>query len=277
MGRRVRRVVAVVMLCAVGLVACSSDESGSTSTSTTTTAKSSAKTLTLVGPTWVLASSPSLGASLDGLDVYAQFADGRITGKNGCNNYSGAYTASGSELTISSSLTSTLIGCRGAAATVETAYMARLPRTQSYEIHGERLTLLDRSGTVLLGYTASTAADLNGNWNVTSYYTGSAIQSVNVSTALTAKFTTNQASGTQVSGNSGCNTYSGKVATTGNDGIAIGPLAVTQRACVDNAVNEQEQHYLAALELATTYRVTRTRLELFRADGGFAATFERAS
>ena len=33
--------------------------------------------------------------------------------------------------------------------------------------------------------------------------------------------------------------------------------------------------YFAALELATTYLVTGDRLDLFRADGGFAATFDR--
>ncbi len=219
----------------------------------------------------MLAASPSLGTSIDGLVVSARFFEGQVGGVSGCNSYGGSYSVKGSSLTIGSNIVSTQMACVGNASTVEQAYLARLPRTQSYKISGDRLTLLDRSGTVILGYTASSEADLEGSWNVTAYYSGDAIQSVNTSTKLTAKF-----EGDGVSGNSGCNTYSGAVVIDG-EAITIGPLASTRRACADPAIQDQEQHYLAALELARTYRVTGPRLELFRADGGIAATFERAS
>jgi heat shock protein HslJ len=44
--------------------------------------------------------------------------------------------------------------------------------------------------------------------------------------------------------------------------------------CTDDALNTQEQHYLAALQLATSYRITGNRLDLLR-DGTIAATFDR--
>ena len=268
MHRRTRQLIGLVVLGLLVTSACSGDDSGDGGSKK---AGNSTK-LTLEGPTWVLAPSPSLGASINGLVVSARFVDGRVSGDNGCNSYSGSYTLDGSTLTIGSNLVTTLVGCTGSAATVEQTYMARLHRTRSYEISGDRLSLLDASGKDLLGYTASGDADLTGTWRATSYYTGNAIQSVAGGTELTAKFTTDA-----VSGNSGCNTYSGSVTTSGDDDITIGPLASTRRACIDQAVSDQEQQYLAALELASTYRVTGPRLELFRADGGIAATFERAS
>jgi hypothetical protein len=42
-------------------------------------------------------------------------------------------------------------------------------------------------------------------------------------------------------------------------------------------LNDQETHYLAALELAVRYRVTGGSLTLYRPGGTIAATFERAS
>ena len=56
--------------------------------------------------------------------------------------------------------------------------------------------------------------------------------------------------------------------------IEIGPLASTMMACVDAALSTQEQQYLEALQLATSYRVTGARLELLRDGGTIAATFE---
>lgn len=88
----------------------------------------------------------------------------------------------------------------------------------------------------------------------------------------------------KVSGASGCNSYSASYTVDGNsfggpyevtgDTITLGPLASTPRACADDAVQTQEQQYFAALALATTYQVTGNRLELFRADGGIAVSFE---
>ena len=59
--------------------------------------------------------------------------------------------------------------------------------------------------------------------------------------------------------------------------IHIGPLAATLRACADSALNDQETRYLAALQLAARYRVTGSRLTLYRPGGTIAATFQRAT
>ena len=132
---------------------------------------------------------------------------------------------------------------------------------------------LSSKGTAVLVYEALEGADaLAGGWNATSVYTGTAIESTAAGSTLTLEF-----ADTRVSGNAGCNTFSGASTLSGHDGIKIGPLATTRRACVDPAVATQEQQYTAALELATTYRVTGNEMTLFRPGGTIAATFTRAS
>jgi heat shock protein HslJ len=109
---------------------------------------------------------------------------------------------------------------------------------------------------------------LRGTWDVTSFFTGDAISSPPAGSSQTLTF-----GSARVSGNGGCNTFSGAYQLSGADGIGIGPLAQTQRGC---PYGNAEQQYVAALGLATTYQVTGHRLTLFRDGGTIAATFERA-
>jgi putative lipoprotein len=73
----------------------------------------------------------------------------------------------------------------------------------------------------------------------------------------------------QLSGSAGCNSYSGTYVTTSVGGvnkIRIGPLASTRMMC-EEAVMEQEQTYLAALQSARSYHVEENILTLTHADG----------
>ncbi len=205
--------------------------------------------------------------------VTASFDDTQMTGESGCNRYFAPYTANPRTGAMSiGTVGGTLIGCTGAAARVETAYLAALPKVASYRATATKLTLLDDSDTTLLTYAATDGAKaIQGDWEVTSYYTGSALVSPVVGSSATAKF-----DGTQISGTGGCNTFSGPYSVD-DSVIAIGPLASTLRACADPAVDQQEQQYLQALALAKTFVVAGDRLDLFREDGGFAVSFQRAA
>jgi heat shock protein HslJ len=162
------------------------------------------------------------------------------------------------------------VGCPPAPTAVEQEYRTRLPQVTSYVIKGRTLTLQDGTDTALLVYDATDGASaITGKWTATSYYTGTAIQSAEIGSTLTADF-----KGGQVSGESGCNSFGGPYEVSGST-IKLGPFRSTLKACTDPVLATQEQKYVAALELATTYQVTGARLELFRADGGIAATFDR--
>ncbi len=243
--------------------ACSGGSSDGSSTTTTRAG------VALVGTNWELTDAASLGVPLSGVTVTARFDSGRVSGDSGCNSYSASYRTSGDQLTISSSIAATQRACEPVPTAVEQQYLARLPKTTSYAIRGDQLTLSGSGGSALLVYRAVNGAQaIEQSWTVTSYYTGNAVQSVAVGSTLTATFKAGQ-----VTGDAGCNTFSGPYVVTGAK-IKIGPLASTRRACLSDEVATQETHYLAALELATTFRVTGARLELFRADGGLAATFD---
>ncbi|MGZ4753779.1 MAG: META domain-containing protein [Acidimicrobiia bacterium] len=219
---------------------------------------------------WVLSSSVDLGVPTRGVSVTAEFADGRMTGDSGCNAYNAPYRTTRNEITIGPQIASTQMACAPERAAVEQAYLARLPRVKTFTITGRTLTLR-RDKRVLLAYDAADgAAAIVGKWTATSLYTGSAVQSVALGSTLTAEFDAGQ-----VSGDSGCNTFGGPYEANGTT-IKLGPLHTTLRACAEAALQTQEQQYQAALEQATTFSVTGERLDLFRADGGIAATFEKA-
>jgi len=76
-----------------------------------------------------------------------------------------------------------------------------------------------------------------------------------------------------VSGNASCNTYSGEVTIDGSE-LSFGPLAMTQMACADAAVSEQETAFLGALESVASYTIdSEGRLVL---EGDVPLTFEVA-
>ena len=256
--------VVVLLLAATG---CGSDDSKDASSGS----GSKAAGTPLVGTQWSLTDGAPLGVPTTGVSVTAEFAHGRMSGSSGCNTYGTSYTVTGTEMRISPDIVTTLIGCSDGRGAVEQAYLERLPKVRSYAIVGTTLTLRGANGKALLVYAAVDGAKaIVGNWNATSYYTGNAIEGVAAGSTLTANFEAET-----VSGNSGCNTFNGPYTLSGKT-IKIGPLASTMMACTDPALQTQEQHYLAALQLATTYRLTGTRLDLLRPGGTIAAIFESA-
>ena len=77
----------------------------------------------------------------------------------------------------------------------------------------------------------------------------------------------------EVSGSTGCNSYSGPFETDG-DALSIGPLAATEMFCEEpEGVMDQEQAFLAAMENAAVYELAEDRLTLRDADGATQVTF----
>ena len=205
--------------------------------------------------------------------ISAEFtADGKVSGSAGCNRYSGTYTISGSNITFSSPMASTMMMCDQAIMDQESAYLKVLGEAKTYAVNGDQLTLTGGDGTQLAVYKAQ-SQDLAGtSWEVTAYNNGNqAVVGVLEGTTLTASFGNDG----NLSGNSGCNQYSG--AYTVNDGeITIGPLASTMMMCSDPAgVMDQEAQFLAALQNAASYRIEGNVLELRTKDDALAAMFNR--
>jgi heat shock protein HslJ len=222
----------------------------------------------LEGTDWVLEDVSELAPSASGT-VTALFDEGTLTGESACNQYRAPYRVDGSRLTIGPEIAGTAMACPPGPTAAERAYRTRLAEVASYTIEDEQLRLAGRDGEALLTFGAADASGILGSWDVTGFFTGSAVQSPQAGSTLTAEF-----GAEEVSGNGGCNRFSGPVRTDG-DAITIGPLSSTLMACRDPALTNQEQQYLHALELATRFRATGDRLDLYRADGAIAVTFQR--
>jgi len=258
MGLKVRLIVVAGLTLAMAACGSSGGSGG---------AKSEPAAKPLAGSDWVLTGMTPAVRALAGVSVSARFADGAISGHSGCNTYHGSYTQRGDRLTIGT-VAGTRMACPPAPTAVERGYLERLAKVKSFTRTATTLVLRDASGATLLSYAAPSADAINGSWIVTSLYTGDAL--VSPTGTLTAKF-----ANSSVSGDAGCNTFSGGVQVDGSN-ITIGPLASTQRACLEADKTKQESQYLQALGLAKRFEVLGDRLSLFRADGGYAVVFTRA-
>jgi heat shock protein HslJ len=259
-SRTVQRALAAVVV----IAALSSPVAASATSASTPTP--------LVGTHWVLSGPRVVGAASADVTVTALFDGTTVSGESGCNAYHAPYDVDGRRLSVGREVGTTLRSCPRAPTAVERTYLQRLGRVTAFRIRGNTLSLSGRAGRALLTYRATVGARaIVGRWEVTGYYTGSAITSVVPNSTLTAEF-----GGSEVSGDGGCNTFGGPYTVNGTS-IRIGPLNSTLRACADDALNTQEAQYLMALELAASFQVKGNRLDLLRADGGIAVTLEAAT
>lgn len=101
-------------------------------------------------------------------------------------------------------------------------------------------------------------------WNVMNVNNGNdAVVGMIAGTTLTLEFD----AASQVSGNSGCNTYSASYQVSGN-ALTIGRPAGTTRQCeTPEGVMQQEQQFLTALQNAATFDITGNTLTIRNAGG----------
>ncbi len=81
--------------------------------------------------------------------------DGKLAGNSGVNQYSTTYTSTADgKMTISAEIMSTKMAGPEKAMAQESAFLAALPKTASYAIDGDQLTLKDASGALVAQFTA---------------------------------------------------------------------------------------------------------------------------
>jgi heat shock protein HslJ len=219
---------------------------------------------TLDGTSWALKTYDVSGTATAvpaGTRVDAKFAGGTVSGFAGCNVFNAPVTISGATIKVGTAAT-TMMACDADKTALEQAYLANLAKAATFTATKDALTMFDSAGKSILVYAAAAANPLEGSWDVTGYNNGKqAVVSPVTGSTLTAIFTADQ-----VSGSAGCNTYSGSYTLDGTT-LKIGPLASTMKACADQAVNDQEQQFLAALQASTTYSQSGNSLTLKAAGG----------
>ncbi len=111
----------------------------------------------LEGTTWILTAYAVDGAMKDALPapkVDATFADGKLSGNAGVNQYSGSYETDGSKLSVGP-LASTQMAGEPAVMEQEAAYLVALQAAGAYKVNGDELTIKDVSADTVLEFRSA--------------------------------------------------------------------------------------------------------------------------
>lgn len=224
----------------------------------------------LDGTGWILAELPEV--PLTGQDdLTLRFEQGRASGTDGCNRFMGEYAATASTIRINAG-GGTRMACPPEIMAQALTYRNALASAQDYRIQGNTLTLLDASGSVTARFRSQPESLAGTSWRVTGINNQrggvvSVIEGSDVSLTFSGDG--------NVTGNASCNRFNGPF-EQGGDQITFGALASTRRACIDEALNQQEQAFFAALAKAATVRFEGSKLELRTADNALAVSAVRA-
>src|SRR5262249_33694844 len=239
----------VGLVALVGLAACG-DDSGSNNAASG--AQGGGRSLE--GTSWVLSRyTDSSGKSVDAVPkppaTLSLTTD--AAGSTPCNNFSGTYKRHGSSLTITLGPMTTKACTDDASNAQEAAIVAQVPKVASYSIEGSDLTLKDRGGNTLLVYAENMITLKGIAWTATGVNNGKGGVATTVQTEhLTALFGPDGA----LSGSGGCNDFNATYTVRGSDGLTIGAIASTRKACADDVMQE-ESAYFTALANTATYKI----------------------
>ncbi len=232
----------------------------------------------LAGVNWVLSSfGPAAApvAVIPGSLVTATFTIDGVTGSAGCNTYTGNFTYNNATLTFTPFITTKMACTDNNMTTQETTYLTALQSATGYQIVNGQLQITYPDGVLTFNAdtTTPTAAvsltstpvvntdptlgGLGGvQWTLVSYGAVAALPNVPVTIDFTQQ---------GVSGNSGCNQFSGNFVYNNNT-LTFSPLVSTQKAC-DQAIMDQEAAYLKALRTATGYQIANGQLQIAYPEG----------
>ncbi|MFC2013846.1 META domain-containing protein [Chloroflexota bacterium] len=116
------------------------------------------------------------------------------------------------------------------------------------------------SSIIGLAACGSGASIADTMWKLESYGEKGNLQTVIQDTEITAEFVS--AEGT-VKGSAGCNSYFGSHEVEGSQLSIPGPIGATEMYCAEpEGVMDQEQEYLATLQLAESYEIDGDELRV---------------
>lgn len=178
-------------------------------------------------------------------------SDGSLSGFGGCNAYSSTFESSNGMLTIAP-IAATLKTCGDSVDQLEHQYLSLLQDAAGWSLNGSAVEITTNSGSLLVfgGETASSSA-IGGSWTLQSI-DGEAVSSDLGATAIFGD-------GGSLTGNGGCNTYTGTYTVDGSS-LTVGPLAATLMFC--EGTSDTEHAFLAALQDASSWAVDGSTLTI---------------
>jgi putative lipoprotein len=175
-------------------------------------------------------------------EAHLQFQAGRVSGSDGCNRLTGAYQLNGDRVTFTE-MAGTQMACLNPGGT-EGPFRDALKNASRLTVAGDRLELLDATGTRLAVFTAGGQA--SGS-TPSSGLAGTLWQLVKFQgsdeTTLTpddrAKYSIDFAAGGQLTVRIDCNRGRGNWKSTGTSQMEFGPLALTRAKCPQGSLHDQ--------------------------------------
>lgn len=217
----------------------------------------------LVGTEWGLQwyhDGDAIVSVIAGTEVTAVFDDeGTVAGSAGCNRYFASYEVNGTEMSIGPAGT-TLMACMNEdIAEQERTYLALLNTTASLAIEGDRLSLMDENGTVVLDFAKAQAPEalplVGTTWVLDAYHLDDIVMPVIEGTEVTAVFGENG----NLTGSAGCNRYFAPYNLTNSDSdssMEIGQVGSTKMYCEEpEGIMDQERTYLDLLATVKGYAI----------------------
>lgn len=193
-------------------------------------------------------------------------ADGRISGSTGCNRFFGSYEQAGDALTFSGVGMTKMACLDDGIMGQEMKFASILNGAASFTIDG--LGNLVLNGADGIGFVARPVKEVasadpavltGAAWTVEDINRGGVIDN----SRLTLTF----AADGRVSGSGGCNSFSGTYSADGSS-VTLGPLAMTRRACLGEALNAQENRYTQALTGKLSWAILADGALELTGDGG---------
>jgi len=110
----------------------------------------------LVGTNWTLESfhtADAVSSVITGTTITAVFGDDeRVSGSAGCNRYFATYNLTGTSLSIGPAGSTKMYCGEPGVMQQESTYLSRLSQAKTFAIKGNRLSVADTQGTVLLSF-----------------------------------------------------------------------------------------------------------------------------
>lgn len=204
-----------------------------------------------------------------GQPIKINFAQGKVSGSDGCNHINATYQSKDYSLKIRTDrMSSTMMACIGVGQKVSQQYIKALGSASSYQQSGQSLTLVNDRGQIVASYKAPTTGGLmKTKWRLMSYL--DARKTARVSSLNTEKMTLDFGKDGVLSGNSGCNNYhvSYRINPKTNR-IDLGRIASTKMFCAQpEDIMKEEQAFLNNLQQIKSFKRSSKELQLFDAKG----------
>src|SRR5262249_48785357 len=198
----------------------------------------------------------SAGHDMTAAQITLKFAaDETLSGSGGCNNYSGTYTVSGQQMTISK-LASTQKACEQAVMDNETKYLQQLSAVNAYNVNNSKLELTYASGTTTNTMTFIPGSGGSGQGSKPSTGGANSLPSDILTTTCTLQYIINECKSAgqdlstnnitikfapdgTVGGSGGCNSYS-TTYTVSNLNLTISDKIITTAKACEQAVMDRE-------------------------------------